>query len=229
MPQQPKDPAVEHIDALAQKPFQAYRGQDHRAHIQSHLAFMATNFARNNPIIIAALEKNIFEHISLMAQEHVEIEFAQELMVMKQKTQMAASNPQMQQELNREVQAFNQRMEARKAKLIAEFMEEFLVEEKRLTSMLDGDPLIKLKAQELDLKAMENARKQVETEQRINLDKAKLMQTGMLSEEKLGEAKRSSNLRAETSLVKQQMANDAREDLAQMKQKDVKILKGPKS
>ena len=108
-------------------------------------------------------------------------------------------------------------------------MEEFLVEEKRLTSMLDGDPLIKLKAQELDLKAMENARKQVETEQRINLDKAKLMQTGMLSEEKLGEAKRSSNLRAETSLVKQQMANDAREDLAQMKQKDVKILKGPKS
>ena len=229
MPQQPKDPAVEHIDALAQKPFQAYRGQDHRAHIQSHLAFMATNFARNNPIIIAALEKNIFEHISLMAQEHVEIEFAQELMVMKQKTQMAASNPQMQQELNREVQAFNQRMEARKAKLIAEFMEEFLVEEKRLTSMLDGDPLIKLKAQELDLKAMENARKQVETAQRINLAKAKLIQTGMLSEEKLGEAKRSSNLRAETSLVKQQMANDAREDLAQMKQKDVKILKGPKS
>ena len=36
---------------------------------------MATNMARNNPIVMAALEKNCFEHISLMAQEQVEIEF----------------------------------------------------------------------------------------------------------------------------------------------------------
>ena len=76
----PKDPALEHIDALAGKPFQAFPGQDHRAHITaSHLNFMATNMARNNPMIMAALEKNCFEHISLMAQEQVEIEFRQEM------------------------------------------------------------------------------------------------------------------------------------------------------
>jgi hypothetical protein len=32
-PPAPKDPALEHIDALAGKPFQAFPGQDHRAHI----------------------------------------------------------------------------------------------------------------------------------------------------------------------------------------------------
>ena len=74
-PPQPKDPALEHIDALAGKPFQAFPGQDHRAHITAHLNFMATNMARNNTVIMAALEKNIFEHISLMAQEQVEVEF----------------------------------------------------------------------------------------------------------------------------------------------------------
>ena len=75
----PKDPALEHIDALAGKPFQAFPGQDHRAHITAHLNFMATNMARNNPIVMAALEKNCFEHISLMAQEQVEIEFRNEM------------------------------------------------------------------------------------------------------------------------------------------------------
>ena len=41
---------------------------------------MATNIARNNPVVLgAALEKNIFEHISLMAQEQLELEFTQEI------------------------------------------------------------------------------------------------------------------------------------------------------
>ena len=40
---------------------------------------MATNMARNNPMVMAALEKNCFEHISLMAQEQVEIEFRNEM------------------------------------------------------------------------------------------------------------------------------------------------------
>ncbi|NND23825.1 MAG: hypothetical protein HKN86_03945, partial [Acidimicrobiia bacterium] len=75
----PKDPALEHIDALGGKQFQAFPGQDHRAHITAHLNFMATNIARNNPTVMASLEKNIFEHISLMAQEQLEIEFRDEI------------------------------------------------------------------------------------------------------------------------------------------------------
>ncbi len=89
----PKDPALEHIDALAGKPFQAFPAQNHRAHIVAHLSFMSTNLAKNAPVVMAALEKNIFEHISLMGQEQVEMEFRDEIAQVAQMIQ----NPQMQQ------------------------------------------------------------------------------------------------------------------------------------
>ena len=141
-PNVPKDPALEHIDALAGKPFQAFPGQDHRAHITSHLNFMATNMARNNPIVMASLEKNIFEHISLMAQEQIELEFKEELPQLAQMLQMALQNPQMQMQARQ----LQQRIEARKAVLIAEMMEEFMKEEKKITSQFDNDPIAKLRA-----------------------------------------------------------------------------------
>ena len=39
----PLDPAVENIMALTSKPFQAFKGQNHQAHITSHLNFISTN------------------------------------------------------------------------------------------------------------------------------------------------------------------------------------------
>ena len=49
-PNAPMDPSMEHINAMAGKPFQAFPGQDHRAHITAHLNFMSTNMVRNNPM-----------------------------------------------------------------------------------------------------------------------------------------------------------------------------------
>tara|TARA_B100000953_G_scaffold296900_1_gene290668 strand:- start:53 stop:1804 length:1752 start_codon:yes stop_codon:yes gene_type:complete len=221
-PPQPKDPAMEHIDAMAQKPFQAYRNQDHRAHITAHMNFMATNFARNNPPIMAALEKNVMEHISLMAQEHVEMEFAEQIKQMQQAQQQGMQGQQAQKQM----QQLNTQMEARKAVLIAEYTEEFMKQEKEITSMLDSDPLIKLKSQELDLKAMENFRKQKETTEKINIDKSKLMQNRDLTEQKLEQNEELAELRAETSLEKQAMANRAKMRSDMIKRKDVKTLKG---
>ena len=81
-PNAPMDPSMEHIDAMAGKPFQAFPGQDHRAHITAHLNFMSTNMVRNNPAVMAAIQKNILEHISLMAQEQVQLEFREQLQQM---------------------------------------------------------------------------------------------------------------------------------------------------
>ena len=79
-PVQPMDPSMEHISSLTAKPFQAFPGQDHRAHITAHLNFMSTNIVRNNPTVMGAIQKNILEHISLMAQEQIQLEFRDELM-----------------------------------------------------------------------------------------------------------------------------------------------------
>ena len=201
-PPQPKDPALEQIDALAGKPFQAFPGQDHRAHITTHMNFMATNLARNAPPIMAALEKNIFEHISLMSQEQVEVEFRDEMQQLQQMQQMAQQNPQMAQQMQIQTKMLSEKIESRKAVLIAEMMEEFLKEEKEITSQFDNDPLTALKSRELDLQAQDNDRKKRYDEQRNNLDRMKTMMNQSTDQQKLDQNAKLSKLRADTSIEK---------------------------
>jgi hypothetical protein len=198
----PKDPALEHIDALGGRQFQAFPGQDHRAHITSHLNFMATNIARNNPMVMASLEKNIFEHISLMAQEQVEIEFRNELLQLQQMQQAMQQNPQMAQQMQMQAKMMQEKIESRKAVLIAEMMEEFMKEEKEITSQFDNDPIAKLRSRELDLRAMENERKKQESDEKINLDKMKTMMNQANQDEKLEQNEELAKLRADTSIEK---------------------------
>ena len=224
-PNQPKDPALEHIDAMGQKAFQAFPGQDHRAHVTAHLNFMASNFVRNNPSITAALEKNIMEHISLMAQEQVQLEFPQEMQMLPQLQQMAVQNPQAQQQL----QQISQKIEARKALLIADMTEDFMKEEKQITSQFDHDPLLKLKQREVDLKAMEAERKVKEDEARINLDRAKMVQAKDINDKKLEQNEDLAQLRADTAIEKSMMSADVKLTSDAMKARDVNVLKGLKN
>ena len=198
----PKDPALEHIDALGGRPFQAFPGQDHRAHITAHLNFMATNIARNNPMIMASLEKNIFEHISLMSQEHIELEFRNELLQLQQMQMIAQQNPQAAQQLQIQVRMLSEQIESRKAVLIAEMMEEFMKEEQKITSQFDNDPIAKLKARELDLQAQENQRKKDADEERFNLDRMKAMMNQSTDQQKLDQNEELAKMRADTSIEK---------------------------
>ena len=194
----PKDPALEHIDALGGKAFQAFRGQDHRAHITAHLNFMATNMVRNAPTVMAALEKNCLEHISLMAQEQIELEFAEKISTLQQMSQQAQQDPMVQKQL----QQLSLEMESRKAVLISEMMGDFMEEEKKITSQFDADPLLKLKAREVDLRAMENERKKVADEAKADLGRAKLVQAKELAEDKMDQNEDLAKLRAGVSLAK---------------------------
>jgi hypothetical protein len=153
---------------------------------------------RNNPAVMAAIQKNILEHISIMAQEQVQLEFREQMVNMQQMQQMAATNPQIQQQL----QMLTNQIEARKAVLIAEMTEEFMKEENKITSQFDADPLLKLKSREVDLRAMENERKKEADESKADFDRAKLMQARELAEDKMDQNEELAELRANTSLAK---------------------------
>ena len=196
-PPSPVDPSIEHINALGGKPFQAFPGQDHQAHITAHLNFMSTNMVRNNPAIMASIQKNILEHISIMAQEQVQLEFREQLAEMQMMQQQAANNPQVQQQL----QQMTQQIEARKAVLIAEMTDDFMKEENKITSQFDSDPLLKLKAREVDLRAMENERKKEYDKAQTDLNRAKLMQARELAEDKMEQNEDLAKLRAGVSLA----------------------------
>jgi hypothetical protein len=137
--------------------------------------------------------------------------------------QAAVQNPQMQQQF----QQISQKIEARKAVLIADMTEEFMNEEKKITSHFDHDPLLSLKEREVDLKAMDAERKIKEDEARINLDKIKFLQGQQMAEAKLQQNEDLANLRADTAIEKSQMSADVKLTSDAIKSQDVNVLKGP--
>jgi hypothetical protein len=160
-----------------------------------------------------------------MAQEQVQLEFPQEMQMLPQMQQAAVQNPQAQQQM----QQISQKIEARKAILIAEMTEDFMKEEKSITDQFDHDPLLKLKEREVDLKAMDAERKQKEDEARINLDKTKFLQGQQLDEAKLQQNEDLANLRADTAMAKSELSAEVKLTSDAMKAKDVNRLKGPRN
>lgn len=203
-PPQPMDPSMEHIQSMAGKKFQAFPKQDHKAHIDAHLNFMGTSMVRNNPTIMSLVQKNILEHISLMAQEQIQLEFKDEIAQLQQMQGQiqqqamtgtpAQPNPMMEQ--------LSVTIEARKSKLIAEMTKDFMEEERKINSAEDVDPLIKLKSREVDLRAMENERKKEEGEQKLEIERAKLVQDQVNFDEKMDQNEDLAGLRAGVSLAK---------------------------
>jgi len=108
-------------------------------------------------------------------------------------------------------------------------MNEFLEDERKISGDFGNDPIAKLRARELDIKAQDNFRKKQEDEARINLDKTKMLMNRDVQEDKLEQNEDLAHLRADTSLEKQRMSNRAKMRSDVMKRKDVKTLKGPRS
>jgi hypothetical protein len=218
-PPQPMDPSLEHILAISGKPFQAYPGQDHKAHIDAHLSFMSISMVQNNPMAMMSLQKNILEHISLMAQEQIQLEYVEELkelqMIqqqmapMMQNPQMMQQNPQAMQ-MQQRVQQLTSMMEARKAVLIAEMTADYAKEEDKISSEVGGDPLLKLKSRELDLKAKADQDKNATNEARLDLDTMRAMMNDQQHDEKLEQNEELAGLRAGVSIAKQQMADQSK-------------------
>ena len=202
---QPIDPSLEEIAAMAGKPFQAFPGQDHKAHIDSHLSFMQSNMVQNSPAVMGALQKNILERISLMAQEQVQLEFQQELMQAQQMQQMLQANPN-NQELINQANMLTNKINARKAILIAEMTKDYMMEEQKILTEYGGDPLLKLKSRELDIKARADEAKRAYDEGRISLDTMRAMQNQQQFDEKMEQNEDLAELRADTSLTKQEMS-----------------------
>jgi len=220
-PQQPipMDPSLEHILSISGKPFQAFPGQDHKAHIDAHLSFMSISMVQNNPMAMMGLQKNILEHISLMAQEQVQIEFVQEMKEMQMIQQQLApmmQNPQMMQQNPQAMQAqqrikqITESIEARKAVLIAEMTLDYAKEEDKISSEVGGDPLLKLKSRELDLKARADQDRTDNNSARLDLDTMRAMMNDQHHDESLEQDQELAEMRAGVSIAKQEMADQSK-------------------
>jgi len=141
---EPTDPARENSDALKMQLLQAFPDQDHDAHMQAHSIFMQTRMVQINPQVYALMQSHISDHISFKATNEVNMMVQQDPNLMA----MLQTNPQqMQSEVNKMI-----------ARRIVEITSQ-LQQAEAQAGMNQQDPLVRLKQQEIDLRAMDLQRK----------------------------------------------------------------------
>ena len=194
-PPQPQDPGIENGSALLGKPIQAFRNQNHMAHIDSHRAFFSSILVKNNLQTMTILEAHIMEHMSLQAREEVEQEMQKDLAKIAQ--QFGGNIPQEEQIKLQEL------VESKVAERITEMTEKMITEEQEMMAEQGEDPLINLKQQEIQLRAADLQRKSALDQANIEMDAAKLEQNAKLAQDKIDSQEDIAQLRANVNLSKQ--------------------------
>jgi hypothetical protein len=151
MPQlpQPTDPAKENSEALKMQLLQVFAEQDHDAHIQAHTIFMQTRMVQINPQVYALMQSHISEHISFKATLEI-----QQMVLQDARLQMMA-------------QQDPQAMQVLVNNMIAQKVVEHTAQLQQMEAQVNNqqqDPLIRLKQQEIDLRAMDLQRKAQEAQ-----------------------------------------------------------------
>ena len=185
---EPLDPAKENARSLQMKLLTVFEFQDHDAHIAAHMAFMGSRMVQINPQVYALLQSHISDHISFKAKAQVK--------------EMIMQDPQMTQMAQEDPQQFEIMFEAEVAKVAAQITQELVKTES--ANQNKEDPLIKIKQQEIDLRAMDLQRKAEETKfradqenqrsaQRLEFDYDRLAQQDEQSDERLEVAREKMN------------------------------------
>ena len=193
---QPQDPASENAAMLGGQTPQAFPQQDHDAHINAHVSLLELNILQQTPPVLAALFSHVLQHVHMKARTMVQQEIEQ--MQMQQQQQMeqgmaqmqalaqtGAIRPEIAQQQIQQMQMQGQQqgqmppdqIEARVAQLETELLQQVMP---MLTNKGEGgeeqDPLVTIRMQELAIKQMEAEQKSQMEQAKLQLDQMKLQQ-----------------------------------------------------
>mgnify|MGYP003111051794 CR=1 FL=1 len=166
----PKDPARENIDALENTQLKAFEGQNHDAHILSHITFGTSGTVMTLPQIAISLQKHIIEHAQIKAQERGMAVFMQQ----------NQGQPPTEEQLV-EIDA-----------LVAQFIAEEMQNMKQINMQIaqigqpqGPDPLVQLKEQELQIKAQDSQADIARDQAELQLDREKEARKGQEFQQRL--------------------------------------------
>ncbi len=155
-------------------PLKAFIQQDHPAHMKAHAEFMFTRMVQINPPLYSMLQAHMSEHVALMATKQVQQQFAEQEQKLQMEMQQAQMNPQAMQEMQKAAQALQEEKTNAIAKLEAEMTTQLAQDEEARTKREAQDPLVKLKQQEIDLRAAEAMMRQQEMQTKGTMEASKL-------------------------------------------------------
>ena len=158
----PQDPATENAAMIGGKTPQAFPQQDHDAHIAAHISLLELSILQQTPSVLAALFSHVLQHVNMKARTMVQMEMQAQQQQTAMLSQMGAVPPMMQPQIPPD------QIEARVAQVETELLKEVMP---LLTYKGSGgeeqDPLVNIRMQELAIK-------QMEAQQKADLDQAKL-------------------------------------------------------
>ena len=180
--QMPKDSAQENSDVLDSMQLKAFAGQQHDAHILSHLMMGLAPTLQALPQAAIELQKHIMEHVRLKAEEDTAAELFK---------QYGSDPDKMVSELQRE------------AMISLKITENFQMV-RDMQNGLTGqggqpDPVVVLKEKEIALRAQEVQNKAQEGQARLSLDAQKVQQTAAIAQQRIASQEKIAGARAETA------------------------------
>jgi hypothetical protein len=168
--QMPKDPASENIDAVDGKQLQAFAGQQHDSHIASHLIMGMSPLLQANPMAATELQKHILDHIKLKAEEDAEAELF---------TQYGNDPDNMVSDMQREA-------------TVALKVSQYMMEMKEMQAQLMGggeeggqDPVVALKAQELQQRAAKDQADIALKQQSLQNEQMRIQENAQANDERI--------------------------------------------
>ena len=175
---QPMNAVIENGKAMSalggQMQLKAFPEQNHDAHISTHLSYMGSMNIKANPAMINILQQHIFEHISLKAQQQLQM--------------------QMQQQPMDEVTA-----QAQLSQMEAELTKQYFEMESQVLGGGQQDPLVDLKAKELQIKEQEAMQNAVNEQEKLKLNKDKLQANTAIQKDRIDTTEEIANMRAQNA------------------------------
>ena len=187
------DPAHENINALDRVDLRAFKGQDHEAHIMSHMVFGGTPMVAQMPLVAMALQKHIMEHVRLQAEEEAEVVAQQHAA----QTQQPLSETEM-------------------AAMVAHLVAQGMMRVQELSRELSGggeegsDPVIALKAQELQQDAQNDAERLALDQQKAQNDAAARAEQAEIARQRIRSQEAQTQARIESGMERARMQIQAR-------------------
>ena len=175
--QMPKDPASENSSVLNNMRLKAFAGQQHDAHIASHLMMGLSPILQANAMAATTLQKHILDHVRIKAEEDVEAELFQSY----------GTDPD---NIVSPIQK-----EGMVALKIALYMQEVRDMQNQLSGE-QGDPLIQLKEQELKQRAENDEKKLALEQQKLGIDQQKIAQNSQAQQNRVKSQENIAMLRA---------------------------------
>ena len=181
MTPQPVDAGLENSNLMLGMPAQAFEGQNHEAHLETHKSLFLTQVVKDNPQIQSIIISHCMQHLQFLSSQIASQQIPQEVQMQLQQAQAemqqmpADQVMQMQQQIQMTLDQYS-------APVMAQLTSEFL---QSIGQGQSNDPLVDIRKSELDLKDKELDIETQQFTQKQNQRAQEKMQENMLQEQRI--------------------------------------------